>query len=271
VRRRRYRSDHQDSHRGVGAYPTLALSGSSSLHGNAAMIRKWTPASRGQFPLSAVSPRLRRVLATAPGWSGPASPLLGETATRDRNVGSAGYATQLPPSRRVAGGPQHWESSVPMQLKKAGGSQQVSPAQPRVSAGHSLLPQLVTKSAQTLLKQLPEQHWSGCVHALSFARQPGQGMAQMRGLSRQQPGTRAHTWPVGQSPFHRQPGEMQPSPSEVLSEAARQYPRPEPSVTQAQFAPAGPHVGVPPPLPPSVQVPGIFQRSTQAPCLHRCP
>jgi hypothetical protein len=51
---------------------------------------------------------------------------------------------------------------------------------------------------------------------------PGQGMAQIRGLSSQQPGTRAQTCPVGQSRLCWQPEEMHPSPSAVLSAAARQ-------------------------------------------------
>jgi hypothetical protein len=60
-----------------------------------------------------------------------------------------------------------------MQLKKAGGPQQVSPAQPRVSEPQVLLPQLVTKSAQTLLKQLFEQHSLAWVHALPLSWQAG--------------------------------------------------------------------------------------------------
>jgi hypothetical protein len=65
----------------------------------------------------------------------------------------------------VAGGPQQ----ISPQLKKAGSPQHVSPAQP-LAGGLQVLPaQELTKSAQTLLKQLFEMHAQSRMHALPFS------------------------------------------------------------------------------------------------------
>jgi hypothetical protein len=65
----------------------------------------------------------------------------------------------------VSCGPQHWSP----QLTVAGSPQHVSPAQPLAGGLQAAEPHRLTRSVQTLSKQLPEQHSNGVQHTLPFA------------------------------------------------------------------------------------------------------
>lgn len=88
---------------------------------------------------------------------------------------------QPPPwaAQAVAGGPQHW----PSQPNVAGSPQQLSPAQPLASSSQVEPPQVPTRSAHRLSKQLPEQQSLAWQQTPPFARpqRPPQ-----------------HCWPLGQ-------------------------------------------------------------------------